>query len=143
MTDKKLEENKVTIRRFVEEFKNRANHGIVDTLFAPNFVHHFPDSRLPHGREGMKLLGRSVVVAFPDVHATIEDMVAEGDRVVERTTARATHKGVFNGIPATGKKVVWTETHVYRLENGKVVEYWPQIDMLALLMQIGAIPSPK
>src|SRR5690348_11246800 len=100
-----LEENKALIRRFSNEFKNKTNHGIVDELMTPNFQHHFKDPRLPKGREGMKILGREVVSAFPDVHANIQDIIAEGNIVVERTTAKGTHKGELNGIPATGRPV--------------------------------------
>ena len=129
------------IRRFVQEFKNKANHAIVDELFSPRFEHHFKDPRLPKGREGMKLLGGVVVQAFPDVQATIEDLLADDDKVVERTTARATHKGAFNGVPPTGKKVGWSEIHIYRFEGGKVAELWSEIDFLAIMTQIGAIPA--
>jgi predicted ester cyclase len=134
------DQNKAVVRRFSEEFKNRANHAIVDELLAKNFVHHFKDPRLPPGRDALKALGGAIVQAFPDVKATIENLVAEGDRVVERTTATGTHKGPFNGMGPTGRKVTWTELHEYRLANGKVVELWSEIDMLAILMQLGALP---
>jgi|SRR5215831_6608432 len=136
-----LEENKSVVRRFSNEFKNKANHAIVDELMTPGFQHHFKDPRLPKGREGMKLLGRSVVMAFPDVHANIQDLIAEGDKVVERTEAGGTHKGEFNGVPATGRPVRWSELHVYRFEKGKIAELWSEIDFLAIMAQIGAIPA--
>ena len=135
------DENKRLVRRFVQEFKNKANHGIVDELFSPRFEHHFKDPRLPRGREGMKALGGVVVKGFPDVQATIEDLLAEGNKVVERTTARATHKGEFNGVLATGNKVGWSEIHIYRIEGGKVAELWSEIDFLGIMLQIGAIPA--
>ncbi|MDA4129527.1 MAG: ester cyclase [Thaumarchaeota archaeon] len=138
-----VEGNKSIVSMFIEEFKNKANHNIVDELCAPDFVNNFLDPRIPNNREGFKMLGRSVASAFPDVHVTVLDLVAEGDRVVERNTVRATHTGEFNGIPPTGKKVVWTEIDMYRLSNGKIVEMWPEIDMLSLLTQIGAIPMPS
>jgi predicted ester cyclase len=137
-----LEENKALVRRFSNEFKNKANHGIVDELMTPDFQHHFKDPRLPKGREGMKMVGRGVVVAFPDVHANIQDLIAEGDRVVERTNAKGTHKGEFNGVPATGRPVAWSELHVYRIVNGKIAELWSEIDFLGMMMQLGAIPAP-
>jgi predicted ester cyclase len=142
MSQTKSEENRATVRRFIEEFKNKANHNIVDELFAPNFVHHFQDPRIPPGREGFKMLGKSVATAFPDVHVKIEDLVAEGETVVERNTVTATHNGEFNGIPATGRKVTWTEIDLYKLKSGKVIELWPEIDFLGLLTQLGAIPAP-
>lgn len=136
-----VDANKAVVRRFSNEFKNKANHGIVDELMTSGFQHHFKDPRLPKGREGMKLLGRSVVQAFPDVHANIQDLFAADDRVVERTEAGGTHKGEFNGVPATGRPVKWSEIHIYRIENDRIAELWSEIDFLGIMMQIGAIPA--
>ena len=137
------EDNKEIVSRFIEEFKNNANHNIVDELFTTDFVHHLKDPNLPTGREGIKLLGQVIVAGFPDVQATVEELLADGDKVIERTTARATHTGEFNGIPPTGKQVVWTEIHIYRLQDGKIIEQWSEIDLLGLLVQLGAIPGPS
>lgn len=136
-----LESNKALVRRFSDEFKNKANHGIVDELMTIGFQHHLKDPRLPKGREGMKLLGGIVVQAFPDVHANIQELIAEGDKVVERTEAGGTHRGEFNGVPASGRPVKWSELHVYRIENGRIAELWSEIDFLGMMMQIGAIPA--
>ena len=141
-TAEKEQDNKEIVARFIEEFKNKANHDIVDELLAPDFVHHLPDPRLPPGRDAIKLLGQSIVAGFPDVHATVEELLADGDFVIERTTTRATNTGEFNGIPASGKQVVWTETHIYRLKDGKIAEQWSETDLLGLLTQLGAIPAP-
>ncbi len=135
------EDNKKVVSRFIEEFKNNANHDIVDELLTTDFVHHLKDPRLPPGRPAIKLLGQSIVAAFPDVRATVEELLADGDRVIERTSAAATHTGEFNSIPATGNKVVWTEIHIYRLKDGKIAEMWSEIDLLTLLAQIGALPG--
>jgi predicted SnoaL-like aldol condensation-catalyzing enzyme len=137
------DQNKAVVRKFVEEFKNRGNHDIVDEVYTADFAHHFKDPRLPPGRAAMKLLGKSVVAAFPDVHATIEDLLVDGDRVIERTVAGGTSKGPFNGVPPTGKPVQWTEIHIYRLKDGKIAELWSEIDFLAILAQLGALPPPK
>ncbi|PKB64419.1 MAG: hypothetical protein BZY80_03120 [SAR202 cluster bacterium Io17-Chloro-G2] len=136
------EANRAVVSRFIEEFKNNANAGIVDELFTPGFVHHLPDPRLPAGKEGLKLVGQSITAGFPDVQVTVNDLLADGDKVIERTTARATHTGEFNGIPPSGTAVTWTEIHIYRLENGKIAEMWSEIDLLGLLIQLGAVPSP-
>ena len=136
------ERNKAIVRRFVEEFKNKANHAVVRELFSPNFVTHLKLPGVPPTRDGFEMLGKGVVEAFPDVHATVEDLLASGDKVVERTTARATSRGPFNGIPPTGKPVQWSEIHIYRLDGEKIVEHWGEIDMLAILAQLGAIPPP-
>tara|TARA_B100000809_G_scaffold27634_1_gene24045 strand:- start:3211 stop:3666 length:456 start_codon:yes stop_codon:yes gene_type:complete len=135
------EDNKQVVARFIEELKNQANHDIVDELMTPGFIHHLKDPRLPAGRAGMKLLGQVVAGGFPDVQATVDELLADGDRVIERTSAAATHTGHFNGIPATGNKVVWTEIHIYRMENGKIAEMWSEVDLLGLLVQLGAIPG--
>ena len=95
-----------------------------------------PAEGLPDGPEGQKAISRVVFAAFPDVHVTLEYAIAEGDLVAERHTARATHKGEFMGIPATGKKVSWTENHFYRLENGRIVELWSEWSYQALITQI-------
>jgi len=134
-------DNKAVVSRFVQEFKNNANHGIVDELFTADFVHHLKDPRLPPGRDGIKAVGQVVVGGLPDVSVTVEDLLADGDRVIERTTARAKHTGEFNGIPATNNQVEWTEIHIYRLEDGKIAEPWSEIDFLSLLTQLGAIPA--
>ena len=136
------QDEKAIVSRHIDEFKNRANHAIVDELLAASFVHHFKDPRLPAGRDALKVLGQMVVAAFPDVHVTVEDLLVDGSKVVEHTTASGTHNGEFNGIPPTGKSVTWTEIHIYRLENGKIAELWSEIDFLGLMMQLGAIPSP-
>ena len=141
-SDSSADENKKVVSRYIEEFKNNANHGIVDELLTTNFVHHLKDPRLPPGPDAIKMLGQSIVAGFPDVHVTVEDLLADGDKVIERTTARATHTGEFIGIPPTGKQVVWTEIHIYRLEDGKIAELWSEIDLVILLSQLGAIPPP-
>jgi steroid delta-isomerase-like uncharacterized protein len=81
--------------------------------------------------------------AFPDVHITIEDQVAEGDRVVTRWTARGTHTGAFQGIPPTGKRGSMTGIDINRFADGKVVECWTNADDLGLLQQLGVIPTPE
>lgn len=136
------EDNKEVVGRFIQEFKNNANHGIVDELTTTGFTHHLTDPRLPAGREGMKIIGQSIVGGFPDVHVTVQEMMADGDKVIERTSVRATHTGEFNGIPPTGKEVGWTEIHIYRMEDGKIAELWSEIDLLGLLVQLGAVPGP-
>ena len=133
------EDNQAVVSRFVDEYKNRANHDIVDELFSADFVHHLKDPRLPPGRDAMKLLGQLVTAAFPNVQVTVEDLLADGNFVIERTTARATHTGEFNGVPATDRPVTWTEIHIYRLRDGKVTELWSEIDFLSL---IGPLPGP-
>jgi len=136
------EANKAVVRKFEDEFKNKANHAIVDELMAPTFQGR-GFGPAPIDREGLKQLGKMVVGAFPDVHTTIESSVAEGDLVVTRIAVTGTHKGAFQGVPATGKKIQFTEMHMYQLKAGKIVAQWSNVDLLAILMQIGAVPAPK
>jgi predicted ester cyclase len=131
------QDNKDIVSRFVKS-SNKANHAIVDELFAANFVHHFKDPRLPAGREAMKLLGGMVVTGFPDVHATVEDLLADGDKVIERTTATGTHKGEFNGVPAHRQAGRLTEIHIYRLADRKIAEPGRR-STFAIMMQVGCI----
>ena len=131
-----VERNKAVTLRFMEEFKNQHNFDVVDELFSPHAILHLPAKGLPNGAEGQKAIGRVIFEAFPDVHVTLEYAIAEGDLVAERHTARATHKGEFMGIPATGKKIHWTENHLYRLESGKIRELWSEWSHQNLMDQI-------
>jgi predicted ester cyclase len=81
-------------------------------------------------------------LAFPDLHHTIEDMIAEGDRVVTRLTAEGSNTGQFYGMPATGKPVRVSEIAIFRIADGKIVEQWPQSDALGMMQQLGMIPTP-
>jgi predicted ester cyclase len=80
--------------------------------------------------------------AFPDVVVTEEDLIANDSTVVERSSAAATHNGEFMSVPSTGRKIRWTEIHIYRFVDGKIAVHWVELSMLQLLQQIGAIPSP-
>ncbi len=102
----------------------------VGHLFDNNFVH-----------EGLRQVGIMMNGAFPDVVVTEEDLVASGDRVVERSSAVATHKGSMMGEPATSKRIQWSEIHIYRLKDGKIYEHWAEIAMMELLQQIGVLPQ--
>lgn len=133
------EENKALVRRLYAEVMGKGNMTEADALLSPEYVEHLP---VPTpGREGLKQLVTMVLSAFPDIHPTIEDALAEGDRVAVRIVARGTHQQAFMGIPASGKAVEWREMHIYRVIGGQIVEHWGEIDQLGLLQQIGALPS--
>ena len=136
-----MEKNKAVIQKFDEQFKRRANLDAIMETHAPDCVFHMPDPSVKT-REGIKALGAAIFKAFPDVNAKTEELLAIDDKVIERTTVTATHKGDFNGVPATNKPVQWTELHIYQLKDGKVVEQWSEINMLGILAQIGALPPP-
>jgi steroid delta-isomerase-like uncharacterized protein len=137
------EENKRISRRVAEEAFSQGRLEVLDELVAEDFVNHDPavPPELPSGREGLKELVRFYRSAFPDTRLTIEDQIAEGDRVVTRYTARGTHQGDFAGIPPTGKQATVTGITIDRIEGGKLVESWNSFDQLGLLQQLGAIPA--
>jgi predicted ester cyclase len=135
------ETNRHVIREFTRIFKNEHNVNGVGHLFDENFIHHFRDP-LPAGFEGLRQVGIMMNGAFPDVVVTEQDLIAAGDRVVERSSAAATHQGALMGAPPTNKRVHWSEIHIYRLKDGKIAEHWAEIAMLELLQQTGVLPSP-
>ena len=132
------EKNKKVVREFTRIFKNQHNVDGVAHLFDDNFTHHFR-APVPPGFEGLRQIGIMMNTAFPDVVVTEDDLIAGGDKVVERSTAAATHKGAFMGAAPTNKKIHWTEIHIYRLHNGKIAEHWVEMAMLELMQQTGAI----
>jgi steroid delta-isomerase-like uncharacterized protein len=136
------QENKASASRFLEEVINRGNVSVVDELSGANFVDHQAPPGVPPTNEGIKTFIRMFRAAFPDLHYTLEDSIAEGDRVVQRTTAHGTMKGDFMGMPASGKSATWSEIHITRYENGKAVEHWAVVDQLGMLAQLGFAQAP-
>lgn len=136
------EQNKNLVRRAVEEIWNQGNYDTIEEFVSHDFVAHSsaPDEET-HGPEGAKQFFTQLRKAFPDIYFTIEDQIAEEDRVVTHWTARGTHKGEFKGIPPMGKQVKLTAIDIDRIVNGKVVECWTNIDELGLLQQLGVIPA--
>jgi len=130
-------ENKAGQRRVAEEVFNKGNLAIIPELFAPNYVSHESGAKGPEGFKQAVTMGRT---AFPDLHMTIDDMVAEGDKVVTRYTFTATHKGEYMGIAPTGKKVTVSGIVITRWVGGKEVEAWGVMDTLAMMQQMGVVP---
>ena len=126
-----------TVRRFTRTFKNQHDVDGAKHLFHPKFQHHFKGP-LPPGWEGLAIVGRMMNGAFPDVVVTEEDIIATGDKVVERGSCVATHRGEFQGIKPTNRQVRWTEIHIYRLEDAKIVEHWAEFSQYELVQQMGA-----
>lgn len=138
------EQNKAFARQMLEVVFNQGNIGRADEFMAPDFVEReeLPPG-IPRDREGVKLLTAMLHSAFPDFKATIEDMVAEGDKVVIRQTWSGTQKGEFMGIPPTDKSVAFGVIDILRMAGGKCVEHWGQMDSMGLMQQLGAIPAPE
>ena len=137
-----LDENKAMVRR-VEELWNTGNLDAVDEIFAIDFVNHDPISPDVRDLETYKEYITRVRIAFPDFHVTVEDMIAEGDKVAARWIATGIQKGELMGIPPTDKQATWSGMTIYRIVDGEIVEAWWAKDMYSLLMQLGVIPPPE
>jgi steroid delta-isomerase-like uncharacterized protein len=135
------EENKTVVRKY-REAHNQNNLAALDTIVAQDLISHSALPGLPPGLAGGKLAHQGFLAAFPDTQTTTEDLIAEGDKVVERYTARGTHTGDFMGAPPTGKKFSIESMVIYRFANGKIVEMWGLNDVQALMMQLGLMPAP-
>ena len=130
-----LEKNKAIVRRFFE-VENKKDLTLLDELIAPDYVDHAFNLR---GLEDIKQFYTMFFKGFPDLHDTIEDMIAEGDKVWVRSTFTGTHKGEYRGIAPTGKKFTMTAVSIYRIVESKVVETWVVFDMLDFYKQLGVI----
>ncbi len=133
------EENKAHVRRVFEEVLNQGNMALIAEFYSPDYVDHSPNGPGP-GLEGLKQYFMMYGTAFPDAHYTIEDQIAEGDKVVTRWSVRGTHQGPLMGIPPTGKQGAVTGMGIARLEGGKIVEVWSEFDALGMFQQIGVVP---
>lgn len=133
--------NKALVRRIIEEIVNKGNLATVDDLVAPDYVGHYSNAPEARGPEVIKQRIALLRAAFPDWHSTIEDMIAEGDKVVTRWRASGTHLGEFMGIAPTGKKMTTTGIYIDRVVNGKYVEHWSDWNALGALQQLGVLPK--
>ncbi|MFN8418040.1 MAG: ester cyclase [Anaerolineae bacterium] len=135
------EQNKSIVRRWVENGWNEQNVALIDELFTPDFVQHEPGAPLPVSNiEELKLFVNAYLTALPDTHFVIDDLFAEGDKVVWRFTVTGTHNGALFGIPATGTRAQVTGIIIFRLVGSKMAEAWLNLDTLGMLQQIGVIP---
>jgi steroid delta-isomerase-like uncharacterized protein len=139
-----IEQNKAVFRQIVEEIFNQGNISLFDELVAPDFIEHeeLPPG-IPVGREGAKVLFTQLRSAFPDFKAEIEDLIAEGDRVVVRMQWTGTHEGEFMGIPPTGRSISIEVIDIVRFESGKFVEHWGIMDNMGMMQQLGVVPEPE
>lgn len=133
-------QEKVIVRRYFEEILDGGNLDLVDEIFDPQYVLHDPNApEEVRGLEGAKQFVGVFRSAFPDIAHTIEDQIAEGDKVVTRLRARATHKGELMGLPPTGEEVTVEGISIWRIANGKIKECWFNYDALGLMRQLGVI----
>ena len=136
-----VENNKRVVERSFTDIWNGGNLDAVDELIHPNIVRHHErnqDEDL-HGLEEFRAWVSQTGQAFPDLRLTIEQIFGEADRVMAHVRGRATHKGEFIGIPATGRAIEWTATALIRVADGKIAECWVIADTLGILQQLGVI----
>ena len=133
-----IEKNKDFIQNFTEDFWNKHNIAAFENYFTTDFIAHFVDG--DQNAEQYKGICQAYFAAFPDMHVTTNDVLAEGDKVVKVWTVNSTSKGDFMGIPATGKPMVVKGMEVFRIADGKIAELWVSMDNLGMLTQLGVIP---
>lgn len=134
------DENKATIRRYVEEVRNRGRYELIAELFSPDYKVNIPG--LPEGIEGLRALDTETRTGFPDFQFTIEELIAEGDRVASHWTIHGTHLGTWRGVPATGKPIVMRGISVFMLKDGKITGRYGYQDQVDVFRQMGvALPG--
>ena len=136
------EANKALTLRYWEEVANKGNLDLIEEICAPDYVCHEVDQDI-RGPEGVRQFIFMLRAAFPDLHVTVEDVIAEGDKIVQRWTGRGTHQGELMGIPPTGNRVSVAGITISRFKDGKVSEEWEVYDMMGMMQQLGVIPSSE
>lgn len=136
-------ENKEIARRIAEEAWDEGKLELIDEYFAEEFVSHDPVG--PDGIHGPEEYKEQITMfrsIFPDIDVTVEDSIAEGDKVVQRLSQTGTHEGAFMAVEPTGRKVTSSGIIIGRLEDGEVVEEWAQLDQMGLMQQLGVVEPP-
>lgn len=142
-----MQEYKRLFRHMPEVYFNQGDLTQVDNEIVPDYVDHVLPPQYPRGVAGLRQFVTLFRAGMPDVHYTVDhltadDLIGEGDKVVQRLIARGTHTGELFGIPATGREIRWTEVHIGRYADGKLVEHWGNVDVLGIFQQMGVIPAP-
>ncbi len=140
------EENKALINRYFECAGNPNYSAMIDQVCSADYVHHNPNHPVPDAdlEAHKQIMGEGLMVAFPDLRTTVEEMVAEGDRVAARWAFHGTHNGELPGNPPllpTGKQISVTAISVHRIAGGKITEAWVNMDAMGMMQQLGAIPT--
>jgi len=138
-----IEHHKTLVRQLLEDDISRGDEAMAQRIIHPEFVDHTNPPGMQHGLAGHLAIVRLFRAAFPDQWWQIEDVIAEGDKVVARTTMTGTHQGDFFGIPPTGRSVTLSGVHIMRIADGQVIEHWGSNDDLGLMRQLGVIPEPN
>ena len=137
-----IEENKALACRWFEEVWNQVNLATVDELCTANFTFNCAAPGVSNDREGYKKTVIMLTSGVSDLKVTLEDIVAEGDKVAVRWKGSSKHTGEFMGMSPTGKQLAMTGISIIRIEGGKIVEEWGEMDMMGLMQQLGAFPAP-
>ncbi|MCA9996161.1 MAG: ester cyclase [Anaerolineales bacterium] len=137
-----IEQNKLTVRRLYDEVLNQENKAVIDEIFAANATIFDPFTGVTKGPESFRQLLNIFDTAFPGHRVTVQQVVAEGEFVSVLHTHHATHTGPFMGLPGTGKQVQVEGLELFRLENGRITEFWRKDDNVGLLIQLGIMPAP-
>lgn len=135
--------NKTILSRFYKELFSRGDLSVADEIVAENYINHNPIPGESPGREGLKGFVAYLRAGFPDIHFTVDDQLAEGDKVLTCWTVTGTHQGEFAGVPATGKSVNVAGMSVHRVGSGQIQEGWNNWDALGMMQQLGVIPVPE
>ena len=137
-----LDQNKELARRYVEDVWGKGNVVAEEELLATDFVDHMPPLGTPPTREGHHQSLVMFRTAFPDLQITLEDLIAEGDKVVDRWTVRGTQTGDLFGVSRTGKQIEISGMDILRIEGGRIQEIWHIEDVLGMMRQLGVLPQP-
>jgi steroid delta-isomerase-like uncharacterized protein len=135
-----MADTKTFVRSTTEAIWSTGNAALIDEHMAPNYVLHNAPTGFSPDREGLKAILHAMRSAFPDLRMTVEDVIAEGEKVVQRRSYQGTHQGELFGIPASGKPVSVSQITVSRVADGKFVEEWAETDFLGMLQQLGVVP---
>jgi steroid delta-isomerase-like uncharacterized protein len=131
-------QNKAILKRLFSEF-NKGNINVIDELFTEDFVDRYPQLGEIPNKEGFKQAFADIRKTFPDWHLSLEDIIAEGEKVAYRFTMQGTDKGGYMGMPATGKKINYTSVGILRFANGKLAERWTLADSMTFMHQLGLV----
>jgi steroid delta-isomerase-like uncharacterized protein len=144
MSTAETDRNKAVFKRFCDAMNSNDEEIIsrtIDELVEPDAVIRTPVPIDLTGAKALKLVFTTLQRAYPDLHITVEDLIAEGDKVVNRNTVTGTHRGKYMGIPATGRRVTYDEIFIFRFVDGRVAETWGVVDVLPQMRQLGVVPA--
>ena len=136
-----IEQNKALVRKHLDLI-NGKDLDVALAELSTDFVDHALRPEMGKGVEGTRRFFNMQYAAFPDMHATLDDIIAEDHKVVTRMTVRGTNTGSFMGMPPTGKSATWSFIDIFRIAEGKIAEHWVEMDSVVLMQQLGLVPPP-